>query len=532
MSGRRPAVWLVALCAAAGVSAGGERLAAGQVRSSASSGRPALAEERLKADAGGRTRLVDAVKTGNRDAARVLLNERTDVNASEADGTTALHWAVRHDDLDTVRRLLRAGADATVSNRYGITPLGLAATNGSATMIEALIRAGADPNAALPEGETPLMMAARTGRPEALKALLAHGADVHARESWFGENALMWAAGENHAAAVRTLIDGGANVDARSAVLTIPEWWLKPPFALFPVEFPRGGWTPLMYAARQGALDATRALADLRANLDATDPDGVTAVVLAIINAHYDVAALLLEKGADPNLADASGMAALYAAVDMRSMPFVLARPEARPSGELDHLDIVKRLIAHGADVNAPLKAPLLMRQHLEGDPGLGAGTTPFMRAAKAGDVVVMRLLAEHGADHALTQQNRSTALMIAAGLGWREGGNSTPRGDRGTEEGAIEAIRLCLALGADINAVNDSGDTALHAAVAGRGSAAIIRFLVASGAKLDAKNNQGRTPLDVAVSSRRDRTTTVTLLRELMGDAATAAPRPAAPPR
>ena len=371
--------------------------------------------------------LLDAARAGTVRAVHALVEQGADVNASEPDGTTALHWAARQNDLAIVQLLLDRGARVDAANRYGIRPLFLAATNGDPRVVSRLLAAGADPNATLPEGQTVLMTAARTGNAESLRLLLRAGADPNVRESWFGETALMWAAGENHADAVSALIAAGADRDARSSVATIPEWWLKPPaLAFLPIEFPRGGWSPLMYAARQGALDAARRLTDAGADVNLTGADGVTALLLAIINAHFDLAAMLLERGADPNRADDSGMAPLYAAVDMHSMPTVLARPEAKPSGTLDHVGMVTRLLQRGADVNAQLKTPLLIRQNLEGDRGLGAGSTPLMRAAKSGDLVLMRLLLQHGADLALTQRNGSTTLMIAAGLGWRFSGNST----------------------------------------------------------------------------------------------------------
>jgi ankyrin repeat protein len=464
-------------------------------------------------------RLVAAVKTDDAAAVRILVNEGADVNASEPDGTTALHWAARRDDAITVKLLLDRGAKADAANRYGVRPLFLAAANGDSKVISLLLSAGADVNARLPEGQTVLMTAARTGNAESIRLLLQAGAEPNVRESWLGETALMWAAGENHAAAVAALVAGGADVNVRSTTLTIPEWWLKPPaLAFLSIEFPRGGWSALMYAARQGALDTVKGLVDAGADVNAAGPDGVTALILAIINAHFDVAALLLDRGADPNLADDSGMAALYAAVDMHTMPAVLARPEAKPSGELDHVRMVELLLSHGANVNAQLKAPLLIRQNLEGDRGLGAGTTPLMRAAKSGDTVLMRLLLQHGADATLPQRNGSTALMIAAGLGWRFSGNSTPYGDRGSESDAAEAIRICLAHGADINARNANGDTALHAAVAGRGSDTLVRALLDEGADPHARNARGQTPLDIASSGRRDGrdlTRVVELLRQ-----------------
>jgi uncharacterized protein len=464
---------------------------------------------------GSDVRLVDAVKAGDRAAVRAALKNPAAVNSREVDGTMPLHWAARADDAEIVRLLLRAGAEANVVNRYGVTPLALAATNGSVTVIDELVKAGADPNISSREGQTPLMTAARTGNPDAVRVLLDYGADPNASEQWLGETALMWAAAQNHGAAAQALVDYGADVDARSALSTIPTLTAAG-IGLITMEFPKGGWTALMYAAREGAGDATRTLAAAGADLNVAGPDGVTPLMLAVINAHFDVASALLDAGADPDRADRSGMTALYAAVDMRTLPWMQGRPASTPSGTLDDVDMIKTLLAHGADVNAKLKAPLQQRNHTAGDPGLGEGATPFMRAAKSGDADLMRMLLEKGADPAIVLRNHTTALMIAAGLTWRDGGGAFPTRDRGTDEGSVEALELLLAHGAEINAVNDAGDTAVHGAVQ-RGSEALIRFLAAHGARLDVKNKQGRTPLDVA-SARREHAGTAALLRQLLG--------------
>jgi ankyrin repeat protein len=455
--------------------------------------------------------LIDAVKSGNREAVRTLLKQPAAAfKAVEGDGTTALHWAVRADDLDMVRLLLTAGADVKAATREGVTPLSLAAVNGSARMTDVLLEAGANANAVMPEGETILMTAARTGRPEVIESLLRHGADINARENWFGETPLIWAAAENHAEAVRVLVAHGADVNARSKALDVPR--RRNGQSILPL----GSWTPLMYAARQGALDSTRALIAAGADMNQTDPDGATALVLAIINANYDVAAALIEKGADPNIGDKEArMAALYATIDMHRLAIGHGRPNPKTSGDLDAVDVIKLLLAHGADPNATLTAPLFQRQHTGGDRALGQGSTPFMRAAKSGDVAVMRLLLAAGADPKKTQPNGANALMLAAGLGWRDGSPAAPAYDQGSEREATDAIKLCMESGLDINAATNTGETALHAAVSGRGAVSIVKFLVENGASLSAKNKQGRTPLEVAVASRRDLGDIVAFLRQ-----------------
>src|SRR6185295_7942514 len=302
-------------------------------------------------------------KDGNREGVRTLLRQKTNVNAAEADGTTALHWAVRADDQELVRLLLGAGANPRAANRYGVTPLQLAAINGSVATAQALLKAGANPNVALPEGETILMTAARTGQPDLLKVLLDGGAELNVREKWYGETALIWAAAENHPAAVQLLLDRGADVNQASAPLTFAR--RRNGQSLLPL----GSWTPLMYAARENALDAGRVLTAAHADLNAIDPDGATALVIAIINANYDFAALLIDAGADPNIVDKdAGMGALYAAIDMHRLAIGHGRPNPRPTAQLDSVDMVRRLLAGKADPNAALKAAIIQRQHTAGD--------------------------------------------------------------------------------------------------------------------------------------------------------------------
>ena len=455
---------------------------------------------RLQADQVGQkpgataTRLLDAVKAGNREAVRALAKNAAEINSVEADGTTPLHWAVRADDVETVRLLLGGGANAKAANRYGVTPLSLAATNGNAAIIEQLLKAGADATAIVSQGQTVLMTAAHSGNPAAIRALLDHGADVNARESQLGETALMWAAAENNPEAVRLLVQRGADVNARSTALKFP----RDRFGLEGVLtiLPRGNWTPLMYAARDGAADAARTLVELGANLDAVDPDGTTALVRAIINAHYDTAGVLIEKGADPNIADTTGMAALYAAADMSSLGEVYGRPARKVNDTLTALDIIQRALAHGAKPNTALKTAALQRNHTPGEGLLGEGTTPLMRAARNGDAPAMTILLDHGADATMTQKNRTTVLMLASGVGR---GLGVFAKDVGTEADLLAAARLAVDHGTEVNAVNDAGQTAIHFA-AQSGLDSIVQLLADRGARLDVADKQGRTPLDAAL--------------------------------
>src|SRR5262245_11657538 len=337
-------------------------------------------------------------------------------NAPNADGTTPLHLAVRSNDLAGVQRLLRTGANPSAANRYGITPLSLAAENANPEMVAVLLKAGADAKATLPGGQTLLMTAARTGSAEAVKLFLDNGGDVNARESANGETALMWAAAENHPEAAKALISRGADLNARSTALQ----YKQDRFGLEGVVtiLPRGSWTPLMFAARQGSLEAAQALAEAGADLNLTDPDGLTALIIAIINGHYDTAATLANNGADPNVADSSGMAALFAAVDMNTLIEIYGRPLRKSSDRLNALGLMAVLLDRGADPNARLKSPTLQRVHTPGDRNLGEGATPLMRAARNGDSAAMRLLLSRNAGPSAEQKNRITALMLAAGLG------------------------------------------------------------------------------------------------------------------
>jgi len=464
--------------------------------------------------AGNDVRLMNEVKQGHHEAVRALLKQRVDPNAREADGTTALHWAVQADDRRMVDVLIAAGARVTTANEYSVTPIALAATNGNADIIASLLNAGADPNSSMLEGETVLMTAARTGNPDAVRMLAERGASVDATDGWQGQTPLMWAAAENHAAAVRVLIEHGAHINVLSKV------WDVPRRRTIFTTFSKGGFSALMFAARQGALEAAATLIAAGADVNLADPDGITPLIEAIVNGHHDLAALLVDRGADVGLADKAGRTALYAAVDIHAPEWVPNRPPPRSTDRLDSLDIVKLLLDRGADPDVRLKAVAPNRKaDAYADPILLEGATPFVRAAKTADVAAARALLSHGADPNLTNKNGANAIMAAAGLLWRDASS------KGTETDAIEIIKMCLDRGADINAVtNDTGDTALHGAAA-RGANRVVQFLAARGAALNVKNRRGLTPLDEATlglddssSDRRPpRPSTVALLRQLM---------------
>ncbi|HEX5419158.1 MAG TPA: ankyrin repeat domain-containing protein [Gammaproteobacteria bacterium] len=440
--------------------------------------------------------LVAAVQAGDHDKALALLDTKSpDVSAAEPDGSTALHWAVRNDDLELAKRLLKAGADPKLRTRFGVTPLHLAALNGSPKMLELLLDAGADPNETGNEGETVLMTASRTGNPDAVQLLLDRGADVHAREKWHGQTPLMWAAAQCHPDVVRELVEHGADVNARSNEEQWQRQYTAEPRAKW---LPPGAMTSLLFAARQGCLGSVQALIKLGADVNMTTPDGISPVLSALINGHYDVAAALIGAGANTNIVDDTGRGALYAAIDFNTMP-----ASNRPAPYvLDNthtaLDVARLLLEHGANVNARLKTLPPYRAKLDrgNDTMLTTGTTAMLRAAKAGDIAAMRLLLEHGADPRLATKQGINPLMAAAGLGTTE---QDTTGRYKTQAEAIAAIKLLLARGLDVNAADKRGRTALHGAAL-QGYDDVVRFLAAHGARLDVKDKQGFTPLDTAL--------------------------------
>ena len=411
--------------------------------------------------------LIDALRAGDAGRARALIADGVDVDGRDGDGTTALHWAALHDDVETGRALLAAGARVEAANRFDSTPLALAAENGSAAFIELLLDAGADPDAATPEGETALLTVARTGRADAVRLLLDRGADPNRAEGWRGQTALMWAAAEDNLAAAEALLAGGANVHERST----------------------GGFSPLTFAVRAGYLDMTRLLVEAGASPEETLFDGTSALVLATRNGHYELGAYLLDAGADPN-ADDQGWTALHEIKWTRRPNLGFNNPPPLVTGSTSDLEFVRTLAAHGADLDARMtKEPNNLYRNVLNR----IGSTPFLLAAKAADVELMRLLVELGADPLLPNEDGTTPLMAAAGVGiWAVG--ESP----GTNEEALAAVRYALALGGGVTTVDDNGDTALHGAVL-RGSEPLVRFLLAHGADLEAANEKGWTPYRIA---------------------------------
>ncbi len=436
------------------------------------------------AAAGSTVPLAEAVKQRDLAAMRTLLQQRVDVNAAEADGSTALHWAAHQGDPAAVELLLQAGARATAGNRYGATPLALAVANGNAAVVERLLQAGADPRTAGPGGETVLMTAARAGRLDAVRLLLVHDADVNAREALRGQTALMWAAAEGHAEVIRALVEAGADL---RAVSHGPAESKAPAAADGSSEGARmrrrpvprlDAFTPLQFAVHAGRVEGARALIEAGASLADVTPQGMGLITLAIANAHYEMAALLAEQGADVNEAKA-GFTPLHQLVRVRTLNIGQFFSPV-PSGPMTAPELANVLLDYGADIEARTT-----KKFPDGHRGVfGLNATPFLLAAKGGDVPMMQVLADRGADVHAANVNGTTAVMAAAGVEM-----FNPNEDSGTDADGFAALQLAVALGAgDINEANKDGDTPLHGAVF-RSTTDAVKFLIARGARLDVKN-------------------------------------------
>lgn len=424
-----------------------------------------------------------------------------------ANASAQLHQAVLEDQEAKVTALLKAGADPNAANSYGITPLWLAATNGSAGMTRLLLQAGAKASVALPHGETALMAAARTGRPEPIRLLLAAGADPNAQETSQGESALMWAAAENHPEAIAALIKGGANPNLHAKALDLaPMKWMN--VGMVDTILPSGGFTAILYAARQDAKDAVRALADNGADLNTGDADGSTALHYAIMNQHYDMAALLLEKGANPDTADNTGTTAIFAAVEMNTFRSDIGRPTRPVMDKLNALDVIRLALARGGDANAQLRKAAIGRHHGFSDSSLGEGATALMRAVKNNDFDAMKVLLDGGANPMLGTTNGSNAVLLLAAA--RPG-----PGQQGADK-ITGALRLLRERGVDLNAAGSRGERPLHAA-ARAGNDPIVRALAELGVDLNAKDGTGKTALEVVSAPGRNKhDDTAALLQEL----------------
>lgn len=438
-------------------------------------------------------------------------------------GNGSLLSAAYEGDAGRVAELIKSGANVNEANAFGATPMGEAARRGDTAVLKLLLNAGADPESANADGETALMVVARTGNTDAAKLLLKAGANVNARESWGGQTALIWAAAQNQPAMIRLLAANGAKVDARSAVR---DWSRRMTAEERPKDMNRGGMSALMFAARDGHIESVRTLLDLGADPDFSDPDGSTPLIVALMNGHWDTARLLIESGADVNLWDWWGQSPLYMAVDMNTLP-TGARIELPTMDYNTGLDIINLLLARGANPNVQLKLRppyRMVSQDRLADPAIDQGATPLLRAAKAADVPAMRALLAAGALVDLANIYGQTPLIVAAGA---TRGRATPtRGGNYTEDQAIEAVKVLLAAGADVNAsaykgakarhdaavqctgyvvIEDcyKGETAMHGAAL-HGWLKLARVLADAGADLDAEDADGKTPLDYAMGRYR----------------------------
>ena len=436
--------------------------------------------------------VADAAERRDASALRALIAQKSAVSAAQPDGTTALHWAAHWGDAVSVQLLLKAGADAKATNRFGATPLSEAAQAGNAAVVTALLDAGADAKTLTTrDGESVLMTAARAGNLEAVKVLIARGADVNARETYRGQTALMWAASERHPEIVQYLLAHGADSKIRSLDRDNKMPKLSAASSVTPMA--RGGLAALHFAVREGDEASARALLDGGAEINLADADGTTALTVAIMNKNYSVAKFLLERGANSNLADTRGRTPLYAAIDARNEDYS-ALPSRKGTDVLPDIQLIQALLDRGANPNLALSKNLPGRSGMDaGDTSLDQGSTPLMRAARAGDGTVMKMLVARGADVKMETHLGNDALLFAAGVGYRD------KNTFGEESSALEAVKFALSNGMDIHRKNGRGESALHGA-ASRGADSIVQYLIAQGARMDEKSNQGLTPLDYAM--------------------------------
>ncbi len=439
--------------------------------------------------------LVAAARDREIDRALGLIAAGADVNARAPDGSTALIWAVHYDEVPLIDRLLKAHADVRAANDFGATAMSQAAIFGDTSVIEKLVRAGADVESPNADGQTALMVLARTSNVEAAEFLIRHGANVNAREQWRGQTALMWAAARSQPAMVRLLLRHHADPNARSEYNIFRRQVTAEPRVQ---ARPAGGFTPLLYAARQGCLECAKYLVEAGADVNLTDPRGVTPLIMATENFHFDLAKYLIEKGANVNQWDWWGRTPLYEAADLDTLPYG-GRPDHISLDRTTPLALMELLLDKGANPNARLRLFPPYRSlgaDRGGDIALTTGATPLYRAARGGDVAAVKLLLAHGADVSLTNRYGDTPLMAAAGLG---ASKVDTRGKYITQQEAVETIDLLVAAGADVNAKDSHGDTALHGAAAW-GWNDVVRCLALHHADLLAKDERGMTPADSAM--------------------------------
>jgi ankyrin repeat protein len=437
----------------------------------------------LIAASGDAPSLISAVKSGSLTAVQKALQQRGSVSEAEADGTTALHWAVQTDRLDMVQALVKAGADVNARNYFGLTPLASALNHGDAAMTDQLLKAGANPNVFVPEMGLSLFAAARTGNPDVIRALLKAGVDVNKKETTTGQTALMWAAAEGHEPAVKSLLEAGADTKIRSE--------RGETAIFFAVRQGHTGVADILFAA--GANPNERLDPETDNNGRTLDVPGDTMLIVAINNGHFALADHLVTKGADPNAAG-TRWAPLHEVSRARNYEESQYPPPMAKAGEMDSLELAKRLIAHGADVNVQAKTTTVRRNIGDQNYMELIGATPFFLAAKSGDVPYMRLLLGAGADPKIPLTDHTTPLMVAAGIGCVPGQWIEPERD------IFAAVKVLVdELKADVNAVNDTKETAMHGAVC-RDADSVIQYLADKGARMTVVDADGQTPLQMAV--------------------------------
>jgi len=443
--------------------------------------------------------LVDAAKHGDRAAAYKLIDQHANVNAAEGDGTTPLHWAAHNGDAELAERLLKAGAKPNAKNSFGATPMSEAAYNGNAAVIEKLLAGGADPNSLGPDGQTPLMLVARTTSVAAARALLDHGANVNAKEAQKQQTALMWAAAEKQAPMVKELIAHGADVNARSEVNDFVVQVSSEPRAGYRSY---GGLTPLIFAAREGCVDCVKALKEGGANLNTSDPEGVTPLMVALWNAHFDTASYLIKAGAMVNKIDWWGRTAVWLAVDYNTLPHG-GRSDAPSVDETSALQVLDQLLEAGANPNIQLKILPPFRA-VGADRGVDSmittGASPLLRAAKGMDAPAIALLLKHGALPNLPNNTGITPTMAAAGLGSVDADTRGWFNTPDVQQRSIASLDLLLKAGGEINAKGGrSQQTPLHGA-AFWGWNDVCKFLIDHGADINATDAKGMTVVDSAM--------------------------------
>ena len=484
--------------------------------------------------------LWDAVEAGNIKQIKTLLKQNIDPNTTQATGDTALHLAAYYQHTAVVKTLLKSGANPNSINRYGISPTYITALNGDAEIMRLLLNAGADTAYLAPTTETLLMIAARTGEPKLIKLLLSRGADVNAREQEFKQSALMLAVRGNHLQAVKLLIDAGADNNAQTRIGPTPIF--IPPckgtgcgsegVGINRGGIPdrgrrdatKGGMTPLLYAAREGFTDAAAQLIKAGADVELAEANGISPLLMALLNNQLGVANLLLDHGADVNSNDFWGRTPLWAAVEYRNLDMNNREQDDPVDNGVQRetlLPVIQRLLELGANVNARTREVFPSRKWLYSLNDVSwvdfTGQTPFLRAALSGDVTTMELLLKYGADTNIPTFAGTTPLMAAAGVNWVVAQTYTE-----SEQSLIDAIALCLEHGADINASNSMGLTAVLGA-ANRGANDILRFLANNGADLHVADVHGRTPqrwaegVFLAAVGATRKPETLTLLDELL---------------